>query len=54
MACDIKPEGALYSVFYAEASKRPHTWELGVPCVDSQPYHINSLCLPLAAAYHIS
>ena len=40
IACDIKPEGALYSVFYAEASKRPHTWELKVPCVDSQPYHL--------------
>ena len=37
IACDIKLEGALYSVFYAEASKRPHTWELGVPCVDSLP-----------------
>ena len=25
IACDIKLEGALYSVFYAEASKRPWT-----------------------------
>jgi len=29
--CDIMSEGALYSVFYAEASKRPHTREQGVP-----------------------
>ena len=40
IACDIKLEGALYSVFYAEASKRTHTWELRVPWVDSQPYHL--------------
>ena len=40
IACDVKPEGALYLVFYAEASKRTHTWELRVPCVDSQPYHL--------------
>ena len=40
IACDIKSEGTLYSVFYAEVSKRPHTWELRVPCVDSQPYLI--------------
>ena len=40
IACDVKPEGALYSVFYAEASKRPHTSDLIVPCVDSQPYHL--------------
>ena len=46
IACDVKPEGALYSVFYTEASKRTHTWELRVPCVDSQPYHliITSAC----------
>ena len=40
IACEIKSEGALYSVFYAEASKRPQTWELRVPCVDSQPYYL--------------
>ena len=40
LSCDIKPEGALYSVFYAEESKRPYTWELRVPCVDLQPYHL--------------
>ena len=35
ITCDIKLEGtftALYSALYAEASKRPHTWELRVPC----------------------
>ena len=25
IACDVKLEGALYSMFYAEASKRPWT-----------------------------
>ena len=40
IACDVKPEGALCSVFYAESNKRPHTWELRVPCVDSQSSHL--------------
>ena len=37
----------LYLVFYAGASKRLHTWELRLPCLDSQP-HLSShhyICL---------
>ena len=36
IACDIKLEAALHSVFYAEASKRP--WIGYMP--DSQPHHL--------------
>ena len=47
IACDIKVEYALYSVFYAEASKIPHHWEYITLCVFT-----SSLCLPLAAAHY--
>ena len=36
----LEPEGALSLVFYDETSKRPHTWEQGVSCVDTLSYHL--------------
>ena len=51
IACDIKLEGALYSVFYSEASERPWT-SLNEYCMCQTPSLIISLLrLPLAAAH---
>ena len=46
IACDIKVEDALYSVFYAEASKIPHHWEYITLCVFT-----SSLSEPVALRY---
>ena len=49
IACDVKPEGALYSLFYAEASKRPHQWGKCVTCCGLLLFHIASSNQPLWA-----
>ena len=38
--CDIRPDGALYSVLYAEASKTHHTWGKCVTCCGLMLFHI--------------
>ena len=51
ITCDVKPEGALYSLFYAEASKKPHIWELiGVPCCGLTALS-SCLCFPQNLMY---
>ena len=47
IACDIKLEGALYSVFYAEASKRPWASRNEWGMCQTPSLRISSLRLPL-------